>query len=74
MLKRPTSKDTEEDLLRQQEEFLKSNSKPSVTLVSTGGKRKNPDIISTAKEKVEVGQAEKDVVTLGGELKHFAHV
>ena len=50
MLKRPSKHDTEEDLLRMQEEFLQQQPSPSVKLVKKPDKRRSdPEEFSQSK-------------------------
>ncbi|CAH1790852.1 unnamed protein product, partial [Owenia fusiformis] len=55
---RPSKDDTEDDLLRYQEEFLRSKTKPSATVVKKPDKRKQDEAASE--------QGHKDVVKLEG--------
>ena len=59
---RPSHKDTEEDLLKYQKEFLSSQTTPAVTVVRAE-KRKSDDVKSS---QPPAGEQQKDVVTLGG--------
>ena len=68
MLKRPTNQDTEEDLLKLQEEFLASKSTGSAQVVKAGDKRRQEETRSAVPESSTAGGAEaRDVVTLGGD-------
>ena len=60
---RPSNKDTEEDLLKYQKEFLSSQTTPAVTVVRAE-KRKSDDIVKSSLPPA--GAQQKDVVTLGG--------
>ena len=63
MLSRPKPGETEEDLLRQQEEFLRTKASPAANVVRGADKRKN---VSVAAELGSIPAAERDVVSMGG--------
>lgn len=60
---RPSNKDTEDDLLKYQKEFLSANATPAVKVVRAE-KRKSDDKVKPL--SIPVGEQDKDVVTLGG--------
>ena len=66
MLRRPKPGDTEEDLLRYQEEFLASKSSPAATV--TKKRKPQDDKKNTGTTKV---QTQKDVVNLKGKLNQM---
>ena len=68
LLKRPTGQETEEDLLRYQQEFLASVIKPSVDVTRHGEKRKPSEpSTSCGEEQAEPRAArDRDIVRLGG--------
>ena len=60
MLKRPSKQDTEEDLLRFQEEFLASKTAPSVSVIRKPEKRKSGETNSGKSEDISLeGKAYK---------------
>ena len=67
MLRRPKPGDTEEDLLRYQEEFLASKSSPAATVTK---KRKPQDDESKNTDTTKV-QTQKDVVNFTGKLNQM---
>lgn len=62
MLKRPTSGDTEEDLLKFQEDFLKNPPKSSASLIKHQGKRHLDD-------QQHSQDVDKDIVQMEGLCK-----
>ncbi|KAI0237577.1 RNA polymerase II-associated protein 1 [Lamellibrachia satsuma] len=67
---RPSNKDTEDDLLKYQKEFLSANATPAVKVVRAE-KRKSDDKVKPL--SIPVGEQDKDVVTLGGVPHNFPH-
>ena len=67
MLRRPKPGETEEDLIRYQEEFLASKSVPAATVTRKPGKRK-PTQDDGEEQSMETSdrRVQKDVVSLGG--------
>ena len=66
MLRRPKPGDTEEDLLRYQEEFLASQSAPAASVTRKPGKRKPQEDEGEQSMETTDTQVQKDVVSLGG--------
>ncbi|XP_077991104.1 RNA polymerase II-associated protein 1-like [Glandiceps talaboti] len=62
MIRRPKAGETEDDLLRYQEEFLAQKAESAVKLVKKGDKRK------ASGDESHVSPVKRDVVTLGGLL------
>lgn len=66
-LKRPKAGETQEDLLRQQEEFLAQGGKPAAIVVEKGDKRRK-DVDPKAERSFTFASVKKDVVKLEGKL------
>ncbi|KAJ8045598.1 RNA polymerase II-associated protein 1 [Holothuria leucospilota] len=64
-LKRPTADETQEDLLRQQEEFLAKGARPAAIVIQKGDKRK-ADVDPKAERTFKYAAVKKDVVKLEG--------
>ncbi|PIK61421.1 putative RNA polymerase II-associated protein 1 [Apostichopus japonicus] len=64
-LKRPKAGETQEDLLRQQEEFLAQGGKPAAIVVEKGDKRRK-DVDPKAERSFTFASVKKDVVKLEG--------
>ncbi len=67
MLKRPSTSETEDDLLKFQKQFLESKAAPSVQVIRKTEKRKPDDASATSQEPTE-----KDVVSMEG-INHLCY-
>ena len=68
---RPTSKDTEDDLLKYQQDFLSSKATPAAKVVRAE-KRKSDDTVRQSPTPNTDGG--KDVVTLGGTCSIYSYI
>ena len=66
MYKRPSHGDTEEDLLRMQQEFLESKAKPAAALLRKPEKRRSDEAVTARVDDGGLPDTGRDVVSMDG--------